>query len=342
MKKDGPVKLWRLPAALALALAAAPCPFAAAAGYGDSEALYAAGRYREALPGFIDAVVADPGDERARERVRLCGTLALLTEEVSVSTEREELLREAESAKAALDRLQKAKAARLAAWELKAAAARKTAAGPDSLRDAIRSYSALLEDAPVYSDSLEKFREVTGSVKSALHAAIRSEYPDLAGEDASVDAKDLAAAAFASEFSDRARKSSDSPVTSRQILAEAARIRQLESSLEGLFSSAREAFRHQRAGAAEKAGPLWKELLRFDEANEEALLYLELSAARARAPRPPDDSAEARLAGEYYRNGLRDFAAGDAAKALTWWERSLKLDPGHPGARRAVAYAKKQ
>ena len=266
----------------------------APAGFGRSVALFNAGRYREAMLGFMDAVVENPRDGRAMEYLKKTGARLLEEEEKTSGLKRQELLLGAEAARDKLEKYKKCRVERIAGWKLQVSRVMELASTPDNMKEAVVGYESLLLSAPVYSDGGRGYSAAAGSIKEVFYKTIKDNYPGLIDGKTTVDVRDLAAAAFINGASADTRGSGAHLRRTQAILDEADRISHLEASLDSLFRGAAEAVRLHSAGKYGEAAPLWKELLKFDDRNEEALLYLELAAghAEALAAAPPPAAEE--------------------------------------------------
>lgn len=252
-----------LPAAIALALSPA------GGGFERSVGLFNEGRYREAMFGFMDEVTEDPANGEARQYLQRAGELLLKEERRVSERERLKLFLEAKAARAKLEDFEKRRTKRLVDWERRVSEVRELALIPGRIQEAVSAYEKLLLRTPVYSDVSPGFLTASGSVKEVLYRTLNDRYPGLAAEKEYSGSGGLPGAA-----ADRER-----PGT---LLRELAGIRRLEGELDSLFKTAREALSSYGAGKYAEAGPLWRELLTFDEGNEEALLYLQLAAGHLR------------------------------------------------------------
>lgn len=277
--------------AVFLSLSAACCQQAAgalSAGLKTNEELFTEGRYREAMIGFMDEVVKNPKNRKAREYLHRTGALLLREEVDTASGEREKLLLEAWGLRGKMVSLERDRRTRLAAWERLAERTRHLASDLDKLKEATASYKELLSKTPVYSDSAGNFSASLNAVKEAFYRTIKNEYPDLVSGKTTVDGNDIAAAAFADFSSGYFPDPGQKTRQTQTILDEAARIRELETRLSSLFKYSSAAFRHYRSGRYARAVASWKEILKFDKGNEEALLYLDLAAGHMKKePLPP-------------------------------------------------------
>lgn len=263
-----------LPAATVLALSPA------GGGFERSVELFNEGRYREAMFGFMDEVTENPANGEARQYLQRAGEVLLKEERRVSERERLKLFLEAEAARAKLEDFEKRRTKRLADWERQISEVRELALIPGRIQEAVSAYDKLLLKTPVYSDVSPGFLAASGSVKEALYRTLNDKYPGLAAEKEYSGSGGLPGAA-----ADRER-----PGT---ILRELAGIRRLEGALDSLFKTAREALRFYGAGKYAEAGPLWRELLTFDEGNEEALLYLQLAAGHLRKVKKESAPADA-------------------------------------------------
>lgn len=357
---------------------------ALSAGLRANEELFTEGRYREAMIGFMDEVVKNPKNRKAREYLHRAGALLLREEVDTASGERERLLLEARGLREKMSRFERDRRTRLAAWERLAERTSHLASDLDKIKEATASYKELLLKTPVYSDSAGDFSASLNAVKEIFYLTIKNEYPDLVGGKTTVDGSDMAAAAFADfssvDFPDSGQKTRQT----QAILDEAARITELETRLSSLFKYSSDAFRHYRAGRYDRAVASWKEVLKFDKGNEEALLYLDLAAGHMKKePLPPatgrglaalavtkataaagpqarkkgkirvskkvlampvpdglSSAVAAKEARLLYEAGVREFSQENYDEAVKYWQRCLKLDPGHAKARRALERAK--
>lgn len=283
-------------AALALCLAALP-PAAwggqprsagSAAALAGNAALMKAGDYRAAVEGYMDMVIAEPGDRAARAGLREAAARALGAERRLVDAERAALLAGAGRDKRRLDALAARKASRLAGWRNFLSRTRALAARAETVREAVTAYERLLETAPVYSDDREELLAACASVKEVFFGTIRKEFPYLVEGRDHADERDIASLQFSKISSrDESDRYLDTGST-QEVLARADKFRRLERELAAQHGNLVKGLALYARGRLPEALELFEKAIAFDARNEEALFYSGLAREKLGAKRDQD------------------------------------------------------
>ena len=235
------------------------------------------------LPRLIDRVVADPGSPAAKEALGAEAGRAVAEQRKAWQEERVSLLREAAAAKAARDRLEAEKRARLERWNRDFSAACSMASHPDTVRNAVAAYEKLLASFPVYSGGARLLEDSDRKIMGVFFRTIKRSYPYLAEGRESADARMLAALVFsrASEKQSELGGTLPSGMTEAQ-LRKAEKLTSMQRVIRARLSDLEEALSLYRREHWEESVGYLDAVLAFDKGDEEATYYREIALARAR------------------------------------------------------------
>ncbi|MBI4802232.1 MAG: hypothetical protein HY796_06875 [Elusimicrobia bacterium] len=266
-----------------ICLCAAPCP----AGQRQTESLFEKnrallerGEYRAAMLGFMELVIANPDDSRAREHLRLAGERVVKKEREDALARKKRLLASALDSRRLIMTLRAAKEKRSAPWRASLAHAASLAGSIDTVKEAVLAFEQWLEGVPVYSDNKKEFLGGLARIKETFYRTIKGKYPYLVQGRTTVNSRDLASLTFSQES---LSESADHYVETNQtqkVLEKADRLRRIERQIlehYGLAEKATELYRRTHY-AESMAG--FRKVLGFDAFNEEALFFLDQAQKR--------------------------------------------------------------
>ena len=277
------------------------------------------GDYKDAMLGFMDVVIEEPGNGLARNYLKESGRRVLETEDRHVQFRRKELLHGAEKMKRRLISLAESKEAKIREWDRLFSRVKSLAGSADSLPEAVSAYEEFVRKTPVYAELKDAFSEKVEIIKRTFYETIKNKYPAMVGGRTSVDEADLAGVFFAREalndFSSRY-------VNSRQtenVLAKTSRIKHLRGAVSALFDDETRALELYSMGKFAEADTLFKKVLKARGANEEAAFYSELAGERAALALPSraqeSRSAKAQAPGPA-QEIIQGYAGSGAGAAL--------------------------
>ena len=251
------------------------------------------GDYEGAMLGFMDMVIEDPGDGKAREYLKQAGEHLAAQEGRTVLSERKKLLEEAVRYRQMKRDLRVIKRKRSAEWEKFFSGAVALARDADSIKEAVDRYEQWLEMTPVYSDNRKDFTDGMARIKDAFYGTIKGKYPYLVEGRTYADERDLAALSFAQEsLADMPERYLDSSQT-QDVLNKADKLRHLEAKIAEHYDSIEQAVdlfvrRHYAESLVD-----FKKVLAFDSRNEEAGSFSEQAQEKLGPERAAEKQAAA-------------------------------------------------
>lgn len=330
--------------------------------YHDSLAALKAGRHQRAMEGFMEVLLENPKDAEARSRLREAALKLLEDERAAMDRERREILEEALSLKRYAAEIPRRRQSRLEAWRRLIARTLDLASRADTLPQALRTYDAALQRTPVHPGMLEEFRPAADGVWDALtrgFGALGLARAGALGRPELANTGHVMGMLLAREPKPGAWEGlRDDPLYGdlREVLgAHLDRVRDLraeERRREGLLGTFQAAYGHLLKEDFAPAVPLLEEVLREDPKNFEAAYYLRRAnlhlsrmpkpapVARAKPAPKPKPAARPEDPDALYQKGLRAYALGDVAEAIRLWQGTLKIQPGHRKASRALDRAR--
>lgn len=245
-----------------------------------NRALMEGGEYRAAMRGFMDMVIANPEDSRAREHLRLAGEKVVKQRREAALAEKKLFMDEAKDSRRLIMTLRAAKEKRSAPWRSILSKTVSLAGNINTVKAGVLAYERWLEATPIYSDNKREFLDGRKRIQAAFYATIKSGYPYLVQGRTAVDSRDLASLTFSEEsLNDDAGHYVETNQT-QKVLEKADKLRRLERLI------------LEHYGVVEKATELYcrthyaesmtgfRDVLAFDAFNEEALFFLDQAQKR--------------------------------------------------------------
>jgi tetratricopeptide (TPR) repeat protein len=97
------------------------------------------------------------------------------------------------------------------------------------------------------------------------------------------------------------------------------------------------------SGNIQKAVDLFRQALKYDPDNKEALKALREAEDKLKVEREKVDEKVNKLkAEELYKQGMDEYTAGDLEEAVSLWEKALEYDPGHKETSKAIERAREK
>jgi len=238
------------------------------------------GEYRAAMLGFMELVMADPENSRAREHLRLAGERVVKKEREAALAEKRRILTEANSSRRLIMTLRAAKEKRSVPWRASLAHAASLAGDINKVKEAVLAFEQWLKGVPVYSDNKKEFLGGIARIKVVFYRTIKSKYPYLVQGRTTVDSRDLASLTFSQESMSESADHYVETNQAQKVLEKADRLRRVERQILWHYRIVEKATElYCRTHYAESMAG-FRDVLAFDAFNEEALFFLDQAQKR--------------------------------------------------------------
>lgn len=264
-------------------LCAAPCGAAAPAEspFEKNRALMERGEYRAAMLGFIDMVLANPEDARARENLRLSGEKVVKQVREAALLEKGKFMDEANDSRRLIMTLRATKEKRSAPWRAALSKAASLAGNINTVKPGVLAYEQWLEATPIYSDNKQEFLDGMKLMKDAFYNTIKGRYPYLVQGRTTVDSRDLASLTFSEESINEDASHYVETNQTQKVLEKADKLQRMERAIMQHYDIVEQATELYCRTHYTESMTGFRDVLAFDAFNEEALFFLDQAQKRS-------------------------------------------------------------